>query len=179
MRKFLVATTCILFCGPALAESLGEKLGINALLGISPTTKDFVSEAATRNLFEIRAGELAGQLGDPATRSFAGKTIAADDKIRADLKKLAPAQKIEATIPGETTNAEQAKLDRLDHLQGSKFDQAYRGDQYRADKRAVSLFQRYAKGGANPALRRWARQTVAELQQREQLESQWSQLAAK
>lgn len=179
MRKFLVATTCILFCGPAFAESLGERLGIDALLGISPTTRDFVSEAATRNLFEIRSSELAQQLGDPATRAFAGRMIAADDKIRAELEKLAAAQKIELTIPGETTNAQHAKMDRLDRLRGAKFDKVYRGYQYSADERAVSLFQRYARGGANPAFRQWARQTAPELKQREQTERQLERLAAK
>jgi putative membrane protein len=40
----------ILLATPALAQSVGEKTGVNSVLGVAPTTADFVKEAAIRML---------------------------------------------------------------------------------------------------------------------------------
>ena len=45
----------VLLATPALAQSIGEKTGMNSTLGISPTTADFVKEAATSDMFEIQS----------------------------------------------------------------------------------------------------------------------------
>jgi putative membrane protein len=37
----------------AQAQSVGEKTGVNAVVGIAPTTQDFVTEAAQSDMFEI------------------------------------------------------------------------------------------------------------------------------
>ena len=56
MKKIgLLATACILFAGPALAQSLGERTGVNSALGITPKTSDFVKEAAISDMFEIQS----------------------------------------------------------------------------------------------------------------------------
>ncbi len=55
MKKIAVLAACagMVLAGSALAETIGEKTGINSALGISPTTKDFVDEAAKSDMFEI------------------------------------------------------------------------------------------------------------------------------
>ena len=40
MKRFIIALGCILFASPALAQSAGEKTGVNSALGISPTTAE-------------------------------------------------------------------------------------------------------------------------------------------
>ena len=42
-----VAAAAIVIAPAAMAQSIGEKTGVNSALGISPTTQDFVKEAAT------------------------------------------------------------------------------------------------------------------------------------
>jgi putative membrane protein len=65
MRKFAIAAaaTVLLMHSPAFAQSVGEKTGINSALDISPTTPDFIKEAATSDMLEISAAKLAVQKG--------------------------------------------------------------------------------------------------------------------
>ena len=41
----------LLLATSAMAQSVGEKTGVNAAVGIAPTTQDFVSEAAQSDMF--------------------------------------------------------------------------------------------------------------------------------
>ena len=41
------------------AQSVGEKTGVNSVLGVAPTTADFVKEAALSDLTEIATSKLA------------------------------------------------------------------------------------------------------------------------
>jgi putative membrane protein len=56
-------------------------------------------------------------------------------------------------------------LDKLRSLSGSDFNKQYKRDQVSAHKDAVSLFQRYAKGGDDAALKDWAGKTLSHLEQ--------------
>ena len=64
MKRSLIALGCLLLAGPALAQSVGEKTGVNSTLGISPTTQDFVTEAANSDMLEIAAAKLAQEKGN-------------------------------------------------------------------------------------------------------------------
>ncbi len=57
---------------PAFAQSAAEKSGVNSLIGVAPKTEDFVTEAATSDMFEIESSKLAVQRSDAATKSFCG-----------------------------------------------------------------------------------------------------------
>ena len=48
----------------ALAQSVGEKTGVNSALGIAPKTEDFIKEAATSDMLEIEAAKIAQQKGN-------------------------------------------------------------------------------------------------------------------
>ena len=36
MKRSIIALGCLLFAGPALAPSVGEKSGVNSVLGVEP-----------------------------------------------------------------------------------------------------------------------------------------------
>ena len=55
MKRSLIAFACLVLAGPALAQSMGEKTGVNSTLGISPSTADFVKEVAISDMFEIES----------------------------------------------------------------------------------------------------------------------------
>ena len=77
MKKLLIifaATTML--SGAAFAQSVGEKTGVNSTLGISPSTQDFVTEAATSDMLEIQAGKIAQQRGTTNEKTFTGEMIA-------------------------------------------------------------------------------------------------------
>ena len=116
------------------AKTLGEQTGVNAAIGVAPTTMDFVNQAAISDMFQIHASSLALQRGDPATNAFAQQMIT-------DHKKTS------------------------EELQGADFVKKYRSDMVGEHEAAVSLFQRYAAGGDNPALKDWAGKTLPTLQQ--------------
>ena len=68
-----------------------------------------------------------------------------------------------AALPTELDSAHQSKLDKLKSLKGADFSASYNSDQVDGHKDAVSLFERYAKGGADPKLKEWAEKTLPNL----------------
>jgi putative membrane protein len=169
MRKIAMLAGCLLLAGPALAQSTGEKTGINSLLGVSPTTPDFVKEAAMSDMFEIQSSQLAEQKGDAPTKSFAEHMITDHQKTTAALKSMVQSGSVKASLPTGLDSSYQDKLGKLQSESGKDFVALYASDQVSAHKDAVSLFQRYAKGGDNAGLKSWAGQTVPTLQQHLQM----------
>ncbi len=46
MRRTLSTLGCLVLAGPAFAQSVCEKTGVNSALGIAPSTEDFVKQVA-------------------------------------------------------------------------------------------------------------------------------------
>lgn len=61
MKRTIIALACVALAGPALAQSLGEKTGVNSALGVAPSTADFVKQVAISDMFEIESSKLAQQ----------------------------------------------------------------------------------------------------------------------
>jgi len=179
MKTLTFAVACLLFCAPALAESASEKMGVNSALGVSPSTSDFVTEAATGELFEIRSSELALKQGDAATKNFATRMITDHQETSSELKTLVQTKKIDVAIPDAPTSSQQSMLDKLSRLNGADFDKQYRQDQTSAHKGAVSAFQRYAKSGDNPDLKQWAEKTAPVLEHHLQMARELDRQASK
>jgi putative membrane protein len=59
--------------------------------------------------------------------------------------------------------ADQSSCDIGKSASGKNFSSDFNSDQVSAHKDAVSLFERYAKGGDNPDLKDWAGNTVPTL----------------
>jgi putative membrane protein len=59
------------FAATALAQSVGEKTGVNSALGIAPKTEDFIKEAAASDILEIEAAKIAQQKGNADEKKFA------------------------------------------------------------------------------------------------------------
>ena len=82
LRALSLAVAIMLFAVPAFAQSvgdraktLGEETGVNAAIGVSPSTADFVTQAAMSDMFQIQSSSLALERADPATKSFAQEMI--------------------------------------------------------------------------------------------------------
>ena len=163
IRMLLVIAASVLLGGPVLAQSIGEKTGVSGVLGVSPSTADFVQQAAISDMFEIQSSELATQRADAATKAFAEQMVSAHRKTSDELKGLAASGKVKETLPTKMDSAHQEKLDTLKGLKGADFTKQYRSDQVEAHENAVSLFERYADGGDNATLKDWAGRTLPEL----------------
>ena len=164
MKKLFLVAACVMLAGPVYAQSVTEKTGLNSLVGASPSTADFVKEAAISDMFEMQSSQLAVERGDDATKKFAQQMIADHQKTSGELKGMVQGGKVKAEIPTALDSTHQGMLDKLKGLQGADFNKRYHEDQVKAHKDAVDLFQRYAKGGDNPDLKAWAGKTQPSLE---------------
>jgi putative membrane protein len=163
MKRSIILFGCLLLAGPTLAQSMGEKTGVNSTLGIAPTTADFVKEAAISDMFEIQASTLAQDKGNAPEKSFATQMVTDHTKTSADLKGLVSSGKVKADLPTALDSSHQSKLDKLKGESGKDFSSDFDSEQVSAHKDAVSLFERYAKGGDNADLKDWAGKTLPAL----------------
>ena len=163
IRRSLIAIGCLLLVSPALAQSAGEKTGVNSALGISPTTDDFVKEVAISDMFEIDSSKLAQDKGNAAEKSFASQMVTDHTKTSTELKGLVTSGKVKAELPTALDSSHQSKLDKLKGESGKDFSSDFDSTQVSAHKDAVSLFERYAKSGDNAALKDWAGKTLPTL----------------
>jgi putative membrane protein len=166
MNKLTVsAALAVLLLSPAvLAQSMGEKTGVNSALGIAPTTADFVKEAASSDMLEIAAAKIAEEKGNAEEKKFAVQMITDHTKTSSDLKQLVSSGDVKADIPASLDDASQKKLDKLRDAQPADFAGEYDPMQVSAHEDAVSLFERYAKSGDSLKLKDWAGKTLPALQ---------------
>ena len=167
MNKLLIAGIALALGmpAPAPAQPVGERSGLSAQGSTSPSTADFVREAAIGDMFETGSSELAAIRGDAPTRAFAARMNEAHQKSSAELTLLVRRHAGGTTIPPTMDGSRQAMLARLRGLMGDEFNRQYREDQLTAHRDAISLFQRYAESGDNPQLRAWARNLLPVLRE--------------
>jgi putative membrane protein len=158
-----IAAAALLISTSAYAQSVGEKTGVNSTLGISPTTADFVKEAAISDMTEIAAAKLGQERGNAQEKTFAGQMITDHTKTSDELKSIAPAA-AKTAIPATLDSSSQSKIDKLEDAKPADFSSDFDSMQVSAHKEAVSLFERYAKGGDDPKLKDWAGTTLPTLQ---------------
>jgi putative membrane protein len=163
MKCSIIIFGCLLLASPALAQSAGEKSGVNSVLGISPTTADFVKEVAISDMFEIESSKLAQDKGNAAEKKFGSQMVTDHTKTSTELKGLVSSGKVKDDLPTALDSSHQSKLDKLKGESGKDFSSDFDSDQVSAHKEAVSLFERYAKGGDNADLKNWAGKTLPAL----------------
>lgn len=164
MLKFILsATLFVALSSAAFAQSVGEQTGVNSALGIAPKTEDFIKEAATSDMLEIDAAKIAEQKGNADEKQFAQQMITDHTKTSNELKGIVPAD-MKSALPTALDDSSQKKLDKLRDTKPEDFAGQYDSMQVSAHRDAVSLFERYAKGGADPKLKDWAGKTLPTLQ---------------
>ncbi|QPF83816.1 DUF4142 domain-containing protein [Bradyrhizobium genosp. L] len=164
MKRIILATAmaCVL-AGPTMAQSAGEKTGVNSVLGVAPKTEDFIKEAATSDMLEIEAAKIAQQKGNATEKKFADQMITDHTKTSTELKQLVSGD-MKSALPTALDDSSEKKLDKLRNTKPEDFAAEYDPMQVSAHKDAVSLFERYAKGGDDAKLKDWAGKTLPALQ---------------
>jgi putative membrane protein len=160
--KSSLALILMLFSTAAVAQSAGEKTGVNSVLGVAPS--DFVTEAAESDMTEIAAAKIALQKGDAEEKQFADQMVRDHSQTSEELKGLVSSGGVDAALPASLDDASQKKIDKLNGASPANFKSEYDPMQVDAHKSAVSLLQRYAKGGDNAKLKDWAQKTLPTLQ---------------
>jgi len=163
-RSSIAALALCCVSSAALAQSVGEKTGVSSMLGIAPTTADFVKEAAISDMTEIAAATIALEKGNSDEKKFADQMVTDHTKTSSELEALVSSGDVKAEIPSVLDNSSQSKIDKLKGSKPEDFASEYDPMQVSAHKDAVSLFERYAKGGDNPKLKEWSGKTLPHLQ---------------
>jgi putative membrane protein len=167
-----------LFAGFALSllvtsaggQSLGERTGVNSLLGVAPKTEDFVKQVAISDMFEIESSKLARDKAQNASvKTFASQMVTDHEKTSSELKEMVSSGKVKIELPKAMDDAHQSKLDKLISLAAPDFDKQYVSDQQSAHKDAVDLFERYANGGDHADLKVWAGKTLPALRHHKEM----------
>lgn len=127
---------------------------------MTSTTKGFLTAAATSDLYEVTAGQIAVQRAQsPAVKDFAQKMIDAHTETTTKVKSLVADNKINVALPTHVDHRRQMMLDNLRGAKAQDFDHRYITQQIAAHKEANILMRGYAKDGDNAALKDFARTT--------------------
>jgi putative membrane protein len=159
----VIALGAMFLSTAALAQSTGEKTGVNSALGIAPKTEDFIKEAAMSDMLEIEAAKIAQQKGSATEKTFAAQMITDHTKTSSELKGMVSGE-MKAALPTSLDDSSQKQLAKLRDAKPEGFAGEYDPMQVSAHKDATSLFERYAKGGDDPKLKDWAGKTLPALQ---------------
>jgi putative membrane protein len=158
-----LAFASVVLSTAAFAQTAAEKTGVNSTLGIAPKTEDFIKEAAISDMLEIESSKIAQDKGDADEKTFAGQMIADHTKTSNELKGIVSGG-MKAALPTSLDESSQKKLSKLRDAKAKDFPSEYDSMQVSAHKDAVSLFERYAKGGDDAKLKDWAGKTLPALQ---------------
>jgi putative membrane protein len=175
MKYTMIPVAVMMMASSAWGQSATETTGINSVLGVAPSTQDFVTEAATSDRFEIESSRLALGRSNPTTEEFARQMIEAHTKTTHELQQLVASGKVKAELPAAVQEARRNRLAALEKLSAKDFVQQYHADQVEAHEAAVDLFSRYSKEGENPDLKAWATATLPHLQHHLEMAKQLSQ----
>jgi putative membrane protein len=128
----------------------------------SEQDKDFVKEAASGGMLEVRLGEYAsGNAASDSVKKF-GEDMAGDHtKANDQLKTLATQQPIE--IPKALSDKDQQVLDRLEKLKGDEFDKAYVDDMVEDHKNDIASFEKEVSQGSDPTIKAFAEKVLPSL----------------
>jgi putative membrane protein len=111
--KSWLAVILMLFSTAAVAQSAGEKTGVNSVLGVAPKTSDFVTEVAESDMTEIAAAKIALQKGDAEEKQFADQMVRDHSQTSEELKGLVSSGSVEATLPAGLDDKSQKTIAKL------------------------------------------------------------------
>ena len=120
-------------------------------------------EAAISDMTEIAAAKLGQERGNAQEKTFADQMITDHTKTSEELKSMVPAD-AKAALPTAIDSSSQSKIGKLRNAKPDDFSSDFDSMQVSAHKDAVSLFERYAKGGEDAKLKDWAGKTLPALQ---------------
>ena len=128
-------------------------------------TATFVALVAPSNLFEIESSQLAlDRPVSPAVKDFARRMV--EDHAAAGVRFREVVAVARVSAPPEKLDARRiAQIESLRAASDAQFEKAYLDLQRKAHDEAVALFEGYAAGGENAALRAFAAELLPRLRE--------------
>lgn len=154
MRKSLLAFSMpiSLFAGAVVARAQNA----------SVQDKQFVAEATSGGMLEVRLGEYASfNAANEKVRKF-GEHMAGDhSQANEKLKPLAYDKGIE--MPKQLDPQDQQVLDRLEKLKGAEFDKAYMAQMVDDHEKDIAAFEKEIESGSEPEVKAFAETVLPKL----------------
>jgi len=172
MKKVVIAAALAVFSMPALAQAPGAPAPGTSDVRMQPTSADsFAKTVATSDMFELESSKLATQKAQSAElKKFAQKMSTEHQKTSSELKSMVQGGKVKnVQLPQQLDDEHGQKLKQLQSASGGDFDRLYHEMQVDAHKKAVSLFESYARNGDNNDLKSWADKTLPHLKEHLQM----------
>lgn len=131
------------------------------------TSQDFVNQAASAGLFEVKSAKLAAsKIDDPQIKQFATQMEKDHAKANDELKDIA--KKKNLTVPSDLQGQDQQMYSQLQNQSGQQLSQLYVQDQVKAHQKTVDLFQRASSQLQDPDLKQFATKQLQILKQHQQ-----------
>lgn len=140
----------------------GDPTDMNAFMGTFATMKDpvFVLTAASSNMLEIQAGQMAVQKASNAeVKKFGQMMIDHHTRATQDMKTTV-ATPLGITMPTVMMPVHQAMVDKLMNKSGRAFDEAYMDMMETAHKLDIAMFEVKSKGAETPTVQTFATKTL-------------------
>lgn len=150
MKYILVTTTAIIsigLAGIACAKTDATK-SPDKSHSLSSSDKGFIKEAAKGGMMEVAMGRVAEKnASDPAVKKFGARMVADHGKANSELKSIAKEENVE--LPAEK---EPGKW---------KSDKEYMDAMVKDHEKDLAAFEKQAKEGSDPDVKRFADKTSA------------------
>lgn len=173
MRPHLAIAMLALVAGApsAFAQQAAPSTGVPPVSENKVDTDTFTRTLVSANRFEIESSKLALKKGVAAdVKVFAELMVKDHTKAGQDFKAALETSQTTASVTPEGPPLlpnDQAMLDQLEALDGDAFQAKYITLQMQAHKQAVAMFSTYAQSGDDPALKEFAKKTLATLKMHE------------
>lgn len=146
-------------------QGTGTSTGTNKSSSLSESDRQFITDAASSDLFEIQSSQwaLQQQSADPELGRIAQMMVEDHTKASQDLRSIAQRKGI--TVPQRMSENHQQMYDRLRSASGNQVATQYRQMQLQAHQEGVALFQRASQNLTDPELRQFAQRTLPVLRE--------------
>ena len=129
-------------------------------------TPDFMKKAARFSLYEVAAGKIAIEKGQSEPVKQFGRDVVEDhSKAGAEFKRIVQAGNIKAEMPTKPNKNQRESIGALNAATPENFDKTFADQQIKALERAVEIFEGYAEGGDDAALKQFAANTLPTIKQ--------------
>ncbi|WP_428032679.1 DUF4142 domain-containing protein [Ancylobacter sp.] len=160
-----VASTCLRAETMTMPAASGPTPKALAAAAKVPSTAAFIQTAAAANQFEIASSRLALVKSlNPKVRVFAAKMIMDHSRIGTEFVAALRTADTGIVPPAGLGADLDAAMARLRAASGTAFEAEYVAAQTKGHQAAVGLFAGYAKGGANPVMKDFAKAILPTIQ---------------
>lgn len=124
----------------------------------------FVKEASSGGLAEVKLGQLAQEKGGNETvKKFGARMV--NDHSKADDQLKAAASQSNMTVLSKMSAKDQELYNRLSKLSGSDFDREYATEMVNDHTHDIAAFRKEAANGQDEAIKNFASQTLPTLEE--------------